>query len=120
MKQLDRRLKKLEASNPSLSELPIMFITFVGGDGDEELGMASVPGSDFPYIHRNESESEDAFRCRVYAMKAINKPSEEMSDAELEYAMAAGREAIAKELAETGAISDESLKKAAGQTRWKR
>ena len=115
MKPLQRRVKKLETKQPSIGDLPIMFVTFVSVDGHENLSMASIPGTDFGKIRRGENETEDAFRRRVYAMKVLNEQLDEMTNEELENALAAGCDSLAKELAETGSISDESLEKASGR-----
>ncbi|WP_299850129.1 hypothetical protein [uncultured Roseovarius sp.] len=119
MKPLQRRLEKLENAMPSANVPSIIFISFVGAEngkpsGDDWLGSAVIINSGFGDIIRGEEETENAFRRRVYAMKVLNGQLDEMTNEELENALAAGSERLAKELLATGSISDESLEKAAG------
>lgn len=62
-------------------------------------------------MNREDGETEDTFRRRVYAMRLANKPLVQMSDADLEQVLAAADERLAKELVDTGTISDASLER---------
>ncbi|MFD0980410.1 hypothetical protein [Tropicimonas aquimaris] len=111
---LKHRLTNLERRSPINTQLPdVVFVNFVDHDGTEP-SLATIVGSQFGQIKREAGETADKFRRRVYAMKAVNKPVEEMTDAELMVAMAAADERVAKELAETISVSDETLERMIG------
>ena len=118
MSRQKTRIEALEKRKPQGTELPLLFIKFCeGGHGKpivERIGMAHVLG--VGKIKPEEGETEAAFVRRAYAMHAAQRPLEEMTDEELEVALASVDEVIAMEKAKEGRLSDDTLR-AVGQGR---
>jgi hypothetical protein len=96
-------------------KLPLLLIKFCeGGPGKPivaRIGMADVIG--VGRIKPDEGETEASFLRRAYAMHAAQRPLEEMTDEELEVALAAADEAIAMEKANEGRVSEDTLRSVA-------
>jgi hypothetical protein len=93
------RIEALEKRNPKETELPLILIRICeGGHGApivSRIAMAHVLG--VGRITPHEGEAEEPFVRRAYAMHVTKRPLEEMADEELEVALAAADEAIARE-----------------------
>jgi hypothetical protein len=104
MSRQKSRIEALEKRAPQGTELPLIFITFCeGGHGKpivKRIGMAHVLG--VGKIKPEEGETEAGFVRRAYAMHAAQRPLDEMTDKELEVALAAADGAIAREKEQEG------------------
>ena len=110
-----QRVEALEKRKPQGTELPLIFIKFCeGGHGApivKRIGMAHVLG--VGRITPHEGETEAAFVRRAHAMHVAQRPLEEMTDEELEVALASADEVIAMEKAKEGRLSDDTLRSVA-------
>ncbi|WP_377191068.1 hypothetical protein [Ruegeria meonggei] len=116
---IKRRLDKLELANFIDVETKPLFVSIVPAKDGRQCGPASIhhaviAGTTFGKIMRNEAETEQSFARRVYAMAATEKHVEDMTDEELEIALAAADEQLALEKTKLGKLSDESLSAVAG------
>lgn len=111
-----RRLDKLETAVFTEAKRKPLFVSAVPTKDGRQCGPAvfhhaNIAGTTLDKVIRDKAESEHAFARRVYAMAVVNKRTEDMSDEELEIALAAADDELALEKAKSGRLSDESLKK---------
>jgi hypothetical protein len=112
MSRQKARIEALEKRMPlEVTKLPLLLIKFCqGGHGKPivaRIGMADVIG--VGRIKPHEGETEASFVRRAYAMHAAQRPLEEMTDEELEVALAAADEAIAMEKVKEGRLGDDTF-----------
>jgi hypothetical protein len=104
---LKNRLAKLETRQTGEAGA----VVFHRNNNDEIIS-AQLPGA-IGKLGREAGESEGAFCQRVYGKQVVKKPTEEMTDDELEVVVAADDENAAREKARDGRLRDNTLQKLA-------